>query len=172
MLANNFHIPIQVFVIGLLSLAILVSCFTVIKLKNIMFQYTKLKNFYLEVIALVISYITIFNFMYIENLYFAECFVMALSILLFTLAANILINRQKNSMLVAAILVTLGVLCYQGTISFFIALSFVLSILNNKNDWKQIVADLLKVRINCLSRNVNRFSDCKISRNYVPCKTN
>ena len=155
LLANTFQVPIQVYVIGLLVLAILVSCYTVILLKNMMFQYTKLKNFYLEVVALVISYVTIFNFMYIENLYFVECFVMALSILLFTLAANTLVNRQKKSVLVTGILVILGILCYQGTISFFIALSFVFSILNNKEDLKQVMVDLIKVRSNFFSRNAN-----------------
>ena len=52
--------------------------------------------------------------MYLENMQFAECFVMSLSILLFVMAADILTQKEKNYILKSALLAVLGILFYQG----------------------------------------------------------
>ena len=74
-----------IFTLGLIVLTIIalfISCISVIKLKNIVFNYINKRNKKVEYIILTISYIIIFNFAYLENLQFAECAVMSVSILL------------------------------------------------------------------------------------------
>ena len=82
--------------------------------------------------------------MYVDDMYFVECLVMAISILLFIIAAKKLIFSEKYSIIKAMILVTLGVICYQGTISVFLIYVFLITLLKNNNNGKQIVIDLIK----------------------------
>lgn len=95
LLANKLQIPISIYVSTLTVLAILVSCIAIIRLKNIILQYKEKHSILLEGIAVLISYITIFNFMYIENLYFVENLVMAFSIWLI-IEAQIRLWKKGN----------------------------------------------------------------------------
>ena len=82
--------------------------------------------------------------MYLENMYFVESIVMAISVLLFIISANILIEKSKYSILKSLILTILGIICYQGTIGLFFAFVTLFTILKNKKDIKQILMDLIK----------------------------
>lgn len=48
-----------------------------------------------EVIAILISYCTVFNFMYVENLYFVEAAVMGFSVLFYILAVKQIVDKKK-----------------------------------------------------------------------------
>lgn len=146
-LASKMQIPIEWFVFITLILALLTSCICVIYIKSIIEKYKKSKNIWQEIITIIISYVTIFNFMYIEDMYFVECFVMSISILIFIIAANILVQKEKNSTIKSFLLVLIGIMFYQGTICIYFAMTFLLTILKNKNNLKQILKDLIKCGI-------------------------
>lgn len=143
MLAGKINLKIEYFVGITLVLALIVSCISVMETKKIIEKLKKPRNAIGEIIITLISYVTIFNFMYIDDMYFVECFVMAISILLFIIAAKKLVFNEKNNIIKALILVTLGVICYQGTISVFLIYVFLITLLKNNNNWKQIAIDLL-----------------------------
>ena len=142
LLADFINLPIETYIITLTVIALAISCVTVIKLKNIFINFCEDKNLKNEIILLIISYVTIFNFAYLENMYFAECAVMALSILLYTIAANIFANSEKYRYLKSIGLIILAVLCYQGTVSYFIGLVFVLTLIKNNGIDKKIFKDV------------------------------
>lgn len=139
----KLNIPIMAYVIGSLLGAIAISGIAVIELKNVILQFRKPENKWLELLVIVICYFTIFNFMYLENFYFLECIVMALSVLLYTIGAKMLVERKRGYLIKSTISVIIGMLAYQGTIGFFLALVFFFSILKNRNKSLYILRDVL-----------------------------
>lgn len=143
LLVLKLNIPIIVYVIGTLLIAIMLSCVVVILLKNSITKYRKIENKWIEILVLVLCYVTIFNFMYLEQLYFIECIVMAASLLLYTIGANILVDRKKGYLWKSALCVISGMLCYQGTIGFFLVLVLLYSIFKNRNKVIYILKDVI-----------------------------
>lgn len=141
--ANAVNMHISVFVIFTLVVAILVSCIAVIVLKNLILKYKKTENKYIELIVFIIAYFTIFNFMYIENMYFVESIVMALSLLLYIISANILVNRNKYYLIKSLLLTILAIFMYQGIIGFFFAITFIFSLLKENNKIKDNIRDVI-----------------------------
>lgn len=140
LLADALNIPINVYIITLTILAIATSCISIIVLKNIIERYKKPGSIFEKVILVLICSCTIFNFMFIENMQFAECFVMSVSILCYLLAANILVKRDKCWIIKSFILVLIGMFSYQGTLGFFIVMIFIISIAeNDKKTLKNII---------------------------------
>lgn len=143
LLVLKLNIPIIAYVIGTLLVAIVLSCVVVILLKNSIERYRKIENKWIEILVLVLSYVTIFNFMYLEQLYFIECIVMAVSLLLYTIGANILVDRKKGYLWKSAFCVISGMLCYQGTVGFFLVLVLLYSIFKNRDRVIYIVRDVI-----------------------------
>lgn len=143
LLVLKLNIPIMAYVIGTLLIAIILSCIVVILLKKIILRFRPAENKWLEAIVITICYVTIFNFMYLENLYFIECIVMAFSLLLYTFGASILVNKTKWYFFKSGLCVVLGMIAYQGTIGFFLALVFLFSIIKNKNKISNIIKDVI-----------------------------
>lgn len=139
--ANFFTINCNILSSVLLGLALLVSNISVYILKNLICEYIKDKSSKKEIFTWLISYTIIYNFMYIENLYFLESFVMALSILLIILAVKIFTKKKEKYILKTALLVTLSVFCYQGTIMTFLALVALFECLKN-NKLKEIIKNI------------------------------
>src|SRR5574344_1010910 len=81
MVANILKINIKVFVILTLLLSIIISNISVIKLNGIITKYKEPQTTFKKVLIIAISYIIVFNFMYLENVYFVESLVMSSSIL-------------------------------------------------------------------------------------------
>ena len=144
-LAEVFAIPIQGYVIGLTLIAIVISCIAVICLKNMICSIKKTKSIALEVLLTTICYTVIFHFLYIENLYFVESVVMALSVLLYILAVKIWLNKQRYFILKTIALVVIATFCYQGTIGFFVLLSFVLLLLQYPKQYKLIAKQMIGI---------------------------
>ena len=86
MFANTINIPINVYVITLTVIGLIISCIAVIVLKNMIMKFCKKETKLQEVIAILISYCTVLNFKYVENLYFEEAAVMGFSVLFYILA--------------------------------------------------------------------------------------
>lgn len=144
LLANMANLPIEAYTFITLFVALIISNISVIVLKNIIEKYKKPQNWIQEDTLTTISYITIFNFMYLENMYFVESIAMAISVLLFMISANIIVEKNRNYIVKSLMLTILGVLCYQGTIGMIFAFIMLFTILKNKNNAKQILIDLIK----------------------------
>ena len=143
-ITNAFNMPIEIWIPILLVLAVIISCISVIILRNTILSYKPAKNKWVEVIVLLISYCTIFNFMYLENLYFAECAVMALSVLAYMLSAKNIVKRHYVKAILWAIL---GVISYQGTIGTIAAMALIFTFLENtgkEKAIKHIILDMSK----------------------------
>ena len=63
---------------------------------------------------------------------------MAISVLLFIKAADILVEKNNKYLLKSGVLTILGVLAYQGTIGLFFTYVVLFSILKNDKNIKQI----------------------------------
>lgn len=142
MIVFKLNIPIMAYVIISLLTAIIISCIVVVIIKNAILEYRPSEKKWLEVIVTAISYVTIFNFMYIDNLVFLECIVMALSLLLYTISAKMLVNKTKGYIWKCALCTTVGMVAYQGTIGFFIALVLLFSAIKNKDKISNIFKDI------------------------------
>ena len=143
-IANVFNMPIEIWIPILLVLAVIISCISVIILRNTILSYKPAKNKWVEVIVLLISYCTIFNFMYLENLYFAECAVMALSVFAYMLSAKNIVKRHYAK---AILLAMLGVVSYQGTIGTIAVMALIFTFLENTGKQKYakyIILDIIK----------------------------
>lgn len=150
LIADFIKLPIQTFIITLTVLAIFVSCICVMLIRKNILKYKEVKNIGMEILVTLISYVTIFNFMYLENMQFAECFVMSLSILFYIIASNILIEKNNNYILKSMLLTTCGILCYQGTIGFLVLITFVFSLINYPKNFKQTATNTILSGILCI----------------------
>lgn len=126
----------------LLSSALLVSNVCVLFIKNIITDRVKKHTIKLEIFSYIVAYTFVYNFMYIENLYFLECFVMALGILLNIIAAKIFVNKNKFFLIKTFLLVLISIFCYQGTISSFIAFIILLEALKTQ-DLKTFIKNII-----------------------------
>ena len=141
LLAGKINMSIEMYVFITLFLALIISNSSVILLYKIIKKYKQPKNLINEVILIIISYITIFNFMYLENMYFVESIVMSISVFLFIIAANIIVEKQKDYFQKSLLLAIIAIICYQGTIGMFFTFTFLFTILKNKNNVKKILGD-------------------------------
>jgi len=143
LLANYMKLPIQIYIITLTIIAIFISCISVIKLKNIALKYIESQDSKKNWIVLAISYITIFNFTFLENMQFAECAVMAISVLLNIIVADIIVKKEKNYIIKSLVLTTISIIFYQGMINWLITITFVLSILKEKKINKEVIKNTI-----------------------------
>jgi len=126
-----------------LIMAILISCISVLYLKNIILICIKEKNKIANIIAYAISYLIIFNFMYLDNLYFVECMVMSISVLLYLIAANIIVKKEKGYFYKSLLLVIIGMFCYQGTINFVFTMTIVLLFAKHRKINKEFLKEII-----------------------------
>lgn len=143
-IASKINLKIELFVIVTLFLALIVSCIAVIILKKYIEEHRRSDNSFKKVLTTLLAYVTIFNFMYIENLYFVESFVMAISLLLFIISSKILVNGDKNAIIKSLFLTILAVIFYQGTVQVFFIMTFLFTMLKNKENIKKMVIDIVK----------------------------
>lgn len=167
LIADKINISIEAYVFVTLFAALIISSKSVCVLKKVIEKYKKPKNIFQNIILLGISYITIFNFMYLEDMYFVESVIMATSVLLFLLSADILVQQNKNYFIKSLILTILGILCYQGTIGILFAFVILFTILKNKNDIKQIIIDLIKSGVVALAAVLLNIVTVKIIGNLM-----
>lgn len=143
-IGNLLKIKPEIYKCAITIIAIIINAISVIKLKNIILKIKPAKNLYIETIIYIIAYCIIFNFIEVELLYYIESAAMNMSILLIILAIDIFIKREKYYYFKTTFLCILSVICYQATIPLFIALIITFSLIKNKNNYKEILKDLLK----------------------------
>ena len=90
------------------------------------------------------AYCYIFNFTNINNFQFIECIVMSISTLLYILASEELIIKDKKINCFA--LCMLATICYQGTIGMFFATTLLLIFIQKDRNFKKIV-DLIVISV-------------------------
>lgn len=93
----------------------------------------------------MISYVIIFNFMYIDAFQFMEFPIIALSVLLYIISAKILVKKEKNYVIKSTLLTIIAMFCYQGTINVFITIGFIFSIIKNNKINKELIFDIIKI---------------------------
>ncbi len=161
-----FDVPIIISNIISLEIAIILSCIAIMVLANTFQNFKKVEKLSSKIILYVASYYAIFNLLYIENLYYIEALVMALSILLYILSARILVKKTKMYLLKSFILVTLGIMSYQGTISLFFLAVLVFSMCE-ENTLKGIIITMIKaVIITLLGILINNLQIMFIENTY------
>ena len=140
-LALLLKIDYNVFVILTVVFALIITSIVVIYFYRIIEKYfNKGKNID-KIILLGICFTIYFNFMYIECLYFVECVVMSLSLLLYLMSANYFINKKK--IWIAVILAILANFCYNGFQCYYVTIVFILSLFKNESNYKVIFRDVL-----------------------------
>lgn len=139
--ADILNVNIKFFYITLLAMAIIISTKTVMKIIEIVEDKKEAKGKLQYVFLVMIAYLYIFNFMTIDNMRFAECFIMALSIWFYILSAeNLIIRRNwKKGFLYCMI----GIFSYQGTINMLFITIVLLLLLVKKTSLKEISKHLL-----------------------------
>ena len=115
------------------------SCLSVMIIRSIIVNLKEPKTKWQSFLVDIISYLTIFNFMYIEVLYFIETIVISLSVLLFTLAAKEIVLSENKYIPKSIIYSILATFSYQGTIGYFLVLICALIIIKNKDNIKEIL---------------------------------
>lgn len=172
LMASKINMSIEIFIFITLFIALIISNITVIFLINVVKKYKKPQNIIQEITLIVISYVTIFNFTYLENMYFAESIVMALALLLFIISANILVEKNKYYIIKSLFLNIIGVMCYQGTIGIFFAFVTLFTILKNKNNIKQIIIDIIKSGVLALIAVLTNIITVKVIGNVLNLEQN
>lgn len=102
-------------------------------------------DFLTSILFVGISFIIVFNFCTIESLVFWESGVMCLGILCTIIAACVFNSNMKFKRIKAFISLLIGSLCYQGAITIFIPLALVLLAYRNRDDFKKIFIETVKI---------------------------
>ena len=140
---EHLNIPIIEYSIISLVIAIIISCVAITVIMSTIEKIKKPKNKSSEILLIIASYCTIFNVLYIENLHFVEAAVMACSILFYILAAKIMVQEGKRNTIKSIILLYLGIISYQGSISIFLLSVIVFAMCKNK-DIKELIKIIAK----------------------------
>ncbi|MBR2704120.1 MAG: glucosyltransferase domain-containing protein [Clostridia bacterium] len=144
LIAEKLKLPIFTYNRILMILAIIVSVIAVIKLKNIVLKYKKVESKTGKALLIIACYYTIFHFFHIVNLYFAEGFVMSLSVLFYIIAADIMVDNKRYFKTFVFLL--LGIFSYQATISMFF-ISVILFSMLKEESLKEIIINFIKAII-------------------------
>lgn len=151
LIANLINLPIKVLVIFSTIVAIFISALSVMKLREIILRKRNIANKYDEIIITAISFSTVFNFMYIENLYFAEASIMATAVYLSIVAANQLLDSEKYNIIKSLIILIIAIFSYNAVISIYITLVvFLLIIDKNIRTKKEITTIFFTACVICL----------------------
>lgn len=140
-IANFLHIGLQNLNIFLFSISLIILSGAVVQIYDIINKIKPLKNKIMKVAMFIVSFLLIFNFTMVDSLQWSECIIITLSVLIQILAAKKLVLEEKK--IVSLIYVIFGLICYQGTINVFIAMSFLfILITNDKEQIKKIIKDI------------------------------
>lgn len=163
LISEAINLPIQAYVIITAIGGVLLASIAVVVLKNMILEIKPAKNKFIEIIVTIIAYVTIFNFMYVENMYFVEATVMSLSILLYIISIKWFYKNKKISSMLAAIIATMS---YQGTITFYLVLGIIFGIMKRKNI-KEIFSDTIQIIGFCVLSYLLNVIQIKIAGNIL-----
>lgn len=158
LIANSFHIfQTDLHKISI-CICICIVAYTIIYFKNIIIKiYDKQINIYL---IYLLSFITIFNFAYLDIMRFIEMPIIALSVLFYIIAAEEIVIKENN--IKALIYLILAVFMYQGTINVFAIILLFLYMQKYKVLYIGNIKDLIKKSLICIIPILMNFMFIKI----------
>lgn len=141
-IALRLNLSYDLFIQLTVILAILITGIVVVIFYNIICKYFTNLNKLEKVILILLSYVTHFNFMYVENLYFIESIVMALALLCYVISANLLVNKNKKIM--SFIFSLIAIFCYNGMICYYLTVVTAFLLLKNRKnmDYKKVLKNI------------------------------
>lgn len=162
LIADLINLPIKVLVMLSTIMAIFISALSIMKLREIILKNKNVADKYNELIVIAISFCTVFNFMYIENLYFAEASIIATAVYLSIVAANQLLNLEKHNMIKSLMILLIAIFSYNAVINVYItSVVFLLIIDKNSRTKKEIAKLFLSACTICLITIVLNFAQIK-----------
>lgn len=144
MIYSKLRIPIDVAITISLVCALLICSISVVYLKSIIESKKKSKGIIQEVIVALISFVTIYNFMQIDALYFIEAPLIEVNVLLCLISANIIVINKSKSFFKAMLIVIASAFCYQGTMFTILVFTFLISIMDSRIKAKEVCFNLFK----------------------------
>ena len=147
MIAGIINLPIEYYsIISFIIALFLLSASVVIVYKMFAKKFT-VNNSLKNIIIVLISYILIFNYLAIEHIYFLECCIMSLGVVLSTIAAKVIIDEEKNKYIKAFLLIVVAVFCYQGSIAIFPIIVLTYKMLFETNCAKENIKVIISITL-------------------------
>ena len=141
------NLPIETYMIISFILALVFLSISVVLLYKIFIKRYSNSSKWISILVIIISYITIYNYLTIEHIYFLECGMLALGILLSVIAAKVIIDDEKYKYIKAGIMIIIAVFCYQGSIAIFPMIVLTYKLLFQNNSLKKDFIDVVKIVI-------------------------
>ena len=128
--ALHLNMDYMIFIRLTVIIAILFTSINVVIIYNQFIDNIKTNNT-IKVVLLLAIFAMIFNFTYIENLYFVESIVMALALVCYSLSAKYLIAKGKANLIKGFVFSLLAILLYNGFECYFITITVLFTIISN-----------------------------------------
>lgn len=146
-LADNLNISYKTYIIFMEIVAIIALTLSTILLYKLFLKKIEAKNNVYKYLLLVSSFLIIFNPFALEFLLYAESGIICLSILFSIMGLTIFFGDSKYKFVKALSLVIVATILYQGNVNIFFTLAVIFSFIvnneNNKQNWKNIIKDIL-----------------------------
>ncbi len=130
-IAGKFNLKIETLVKISTILGICISSASVMLIRMIICRFKPPRNNLDEFKIAIISYCTIYNFMYIDILYFAEACILASGVFLAIFAAYKLVLSPKHKIIKSFFYLLIAVFCYNGIVGVYIVSVILLLLLQN-----------------------------------------
>ena len=147
LLANVVNLPIEIYMLISFIFALVFLSLSVVLIYKIFIRKFSNSNKLIGFLVMLISYITVYNYLAIEHIYFLECGILALGVLLSIVAAKTIIDNEEYKYIKAFMLILIAVFLYQGSISIFPMVVLAYKLLFQKNSIKEDFIDIVKVAI-------------------------
>ena len=132
--ALAINMSYDVFIILTVIIAIFFTSINVVMIYNQFISNISIHSKTIKLLLLMTVFSTIFCFTYIENLYFVESIVMAMSLVCYTIAAKHIVATGKKNLLIGALWATLAMFLYNGFECYFVTIIVLFSMLNHKDE--------------------------------------
>lgn len=147
LIADKINLSIESYMIISLILALVFLSMSVVLIYKIFRKEYESNSKWTDILIIIISYLTVYNYLAIEYIYFLECCILAFGVLLSILAAKIVIDDEKYKYIKAFIIIVIAAFCYQGSIAIFPMIVFTYELLFQKNSVKKNFAHLVKTTV-------------------------
>lgn len=147
LIADKINLSIESYMIISLIFALIFLSMSVVLIYKIFRKQYENNSKWTDIFIFLISYVTVYNYLAIEHIYFLECCILALGVLLSILAAKIVIDDEKYKYIKAFIIIVIAAFCYQGSIAIFPMVVFTYELLFQKNSTKNNFAHLVKTTV-------------------------
>lgn len=147
LLADKINLSIESYMIISFVLALIFLSASVVVMYKIFSKKNENNSKLINICIILLSFVTIFNYLAIEHIYFLECCILALGILLSVFAAKIIIDKEKYAYVKSIILIIIAVFCYQGSIAIFPMILLTYKLLFEKNNLKDNFIEIVKLAL-------------------------